>query len=200
DQIKERQSVKHCNPSGGEIFQLAGACLSAWRTDKSVSGNYHADQKSYHSDYSLFETDLCHISFVGIEIEDGSRDMNEGQSKKIRQWQTRAAPAPLTNNQADAYGEPDREQNQHGRKPLIRAGETGGRKTVLLSRPLQMASAAHEGVSTGENRLWPVEMIIQRQQPMHETHHESTKSHNPNQARTLDKIGYHQTADETVRL
>src|SRR5262245_14900515 len=52
----------------------------------------------------------------------------------------------------------------------------------------------------GENRLGPGEMIIQRQQPMHETHHESTKSHNPNQARTLDKIGYHQTADEIVHL
>ena len=79
DQIKERQSVKHCNPSGGEIFRLAGACQSAWRTDKSASGNYHADQKSYHSDCCLLETDFCHISFFGIEIEDSSRDMNEGQ-------------------------------------------------------------------------------------------------------------------------
>ena len=62
-------------------------------------------------------------------------------SKKIRQWQTRAAPAPLTNNQADAYGEPDREQNQHGLKPLIRAGETGGRKTVsVLSQPQTTAA------------------------------------------------------------
>src|SRR5262249_16465487 len=147
DQINERQSVKHSNPLRGEIFRLASACLLAWRTDDSVSGNYHADQKSYNSNCCLLETDFCHVSFLGIEIQNGSRDMNKAQSKKIGQWQTRAGPAPLTNNQADAYGEPDREQNQHGLKPLIRCCETAGRKTVsVLSQLLQMAVATHDAV------------------------------------------------------
>jgi hypothetical protein len=35
---------------------------------------------------------------------------------------------------------------------------------------------------------------------MHETHHETTKSHNPNQARTLNKVGYHQATHEIVRI
>src|SRR5262249_35783179 len=83
-----------------------------------------------------------------------------------------------------------RTQNCLSVVPTAANGERSSRGGFLLDR-FQIP---------GANRLWPVETIIQRQQPMHETHHESTKSHNPNQARALDKIGYHQTADEIVHL
>ena len=163
DQIKERQSVKHCNPSGGEIFRLAGACLSAWRTDKSVSGNYHPDQESYHSDYCLLETNFCHISVFGIKIEDGARDMNEGQPEENTPMANPRCPCALGKQstpsrclrRARSRAKTTWPQTSHPCR------ETGARKTVSV-----LSLADYRNMQVQLTRGRHVRLAIERRQPI----------------------------------